>query len=609
MSINIKRNTKRLLGAVVLTGLLTCCPLSAQEAEVTYSVDTSQLSNNRLVVTATIPPSAFPDQERILALPVWTPGSYKVRDYSRFLNNLELLNANGSIEKISKNRWRVNGVPAEVPVNVRYTVYGHELSVRTNYFTPEFALVIGAATFVAPAPLTSENGRRVGFEVEIPGWTGQVATGLEQSSPGEYKARDYDSLVDSPLLLGELKVEELKTSPRPSRIVTAGTHNFWGESSYLEDIRKIVETTEAFWRSAPYEEYTFMNLVTGTRGGLEHINSTVVMSGPFTALDRTTYLDWLGTMAHEHFHAWNVKALRPKALSEFDYEKENYTSALWIAEGFTSYYDSLLVRRAGVSTQQEYLEHLANELYTLQTTPGRKAITLADASWDAWIRLYQESDDLHNSNVSYYGKGAVVAWLLDTKIRQSTGGKRSLDDVMRLAYQRFAQTGYEPKQIEALASEVGGKDLSPFFRQAVYGTEELPIAEALTYWGLKWDDREKPAKPYLGAEVSERDGRAVITRVNADSPAYKAGLSPGDEVLALDGNRLPKDQPLEILEHLPLDGKPHKLLISRLGRISERTVVLAKNPTLKRKLVFVKGDDVLKDRQLSWLGPEKGTAP
>ncbi len=609
MSMYFKRITKRFLRAAVLASLLTCGPVWAQEPEVTYSVDTSQLQNNRLVVTATIPASAFPGDERVIALPVWTPGSYKVRDYSRFLGEVQLLNGGGSIEKISKNRWRVSGLSQDAAVSVRYSVYGHELSVRTNYFDPEFALVIGAATFVAPAPLTSANGRRADFKVQFPDWKGDIATGLDQPSPGEFQASDYDRLVDSPLLLGDLKIEDLQTSPRPSRIVTAGPHTFWSDSTYLQDVRKIVQTIEDFWQSVPYEEYTFMNLITGTRGGLEHINSTVVMGGPYTALDRKTYLDWLGTMSHEHFHVWNVKSLRPTSLSEFDYERENYTSALWIAEGFTSYYDSLLIRRAGVCTDGEYLEHLANELYSLQTTPGRKAITMADASWDAWIRLYQESDDLHNSNVSYYGKGAVVAWLLDTKIRQSTGGKRSLDDVMRLAYKRFTQTGYEPKQMEALASEVAGVDLTSFFRRAVYSTEELPIDEALAYWGLKWDDSEKKSKPYLGATVSERNGRAVITRVDADSPAYKAGLAAGDEVLGIDGNRLPPGEPLGILQHFKLDGRSHKLLISRLSRISEKIIVLATEPTPKRKLVFTEANESLKARRLSWLGPEKGTAP
>lgn len=607
MSINFKRMSKRVLSTAALVALLSCSPVAADEAAVKYSVNTSDLNNNRLVVTATIPASVFPDRERVIALPVWTPGSYKVRDYSRFLGNVELLNKNGTIEKTSKNRWRISGLEESEAVQVRYQVYGHEISVRTNYFTPEFSLIVGAATFVAPAPLTSANGRRATYEVEFPGWTGQAESGLASTS-GRFQAGDYDDLVDSPILLGDLKVEDLKTDPHPSRIVTAGPREYWVGSPYVEDIHKLVKANEAFWKTVPYKDYTFMNLITGSRGGLEHRNSTVVMSGPFTASERSTYLAWLETVAHEHFHTWNVKTLLPKALSEFDYETENYTSSLWIAEGFTAYYDALLVRRAGICSREEYLDRLAGELHTLATTPGRKAISLADASWDAWIRLYQDSDDLHNSNISYYGKGGVVAWLLDTQIRRSTDGKRSLDDVMRLAYQRFGQSGYEPKEFEKLASEVSGTDLTPFFQNAVYSTEELPIDEALAYWGLKWESSGKSPKLYLGVSLSNRDGRSVISKVFADSPAYRAGLAPGDELLSVDGNRLPADGSLDFLDYLPQDGKPHVVLVSRLGKVIERSVQLVKNPNPKRSLVFTKGDSSLDARRLNWLGPEKGNA-
>lgn len=574
----------------------------AEEAAVDYLIDTSQLQNHRLIVTATVPPEAFPTDRREVGLPVWTPGSYKVRDYSRFLSTVTALNPGASVTKTAKNRWLVEGVPTNEPVRLSYEVYGHELTVRTNYFTPELSLVVGAATFVAPAPLQSQEMVALPYSVEFQ-TTQPVYSGLRKLSEQKFKASDYVELVDSPFLLGDVTSHPFEVAGVPHFLVQAGDDRYWEVEKSLKDVSALIQETQKMWGDVPYQRYLILNLITDTRGGLEHRNSTVVMAERFATRDKEKYLGWLSLISHEFFHTWNVKRLRPVSLRPFDFERETYTRSLWIAEGITSYYDDLLVRRAGLSTKDEYLKALSKQLNRLQQTPGRKHITLTDASFDAWIRLYQPTDDLHNSNISYYNKGAVVAWLLDTEIRKRTRGRKSLDDVMRKAYQTFQDEGFEEREFRRLVSSVAGSDFSQFFEKTLDSTEELDFTGALEYWNLSWEPKDDSDGPYLGVDLADGP-RAVVEKVFEDSPAAKAGLAPGDELLSIDQIRLPATSPLSVLEHYEKD-KEHTVLISRLGRLQEKTVVLDSEPYPTRELDFKEAGKAAEAKWKSWLGPDK----
>jgi predicted metalloprotease with PDZ domain len=375
-------------------------------------------------------------------------------------------------------------------------------------------------------------------------------------------------------------------------------------SESLRDAAKVVESVQKFWGVIPYDSYHILNLITDTRGGLEHLDSTVLMTSRFATLDRDKYVEWLALVCHEVFHAWNVKRLRPAALGPFDYEKEVFTSSLWVSEGITSYYDDLLVRRAGLSTRAEYLKALSGQLNTLMGTPGRKSLPLTEASLDAWIRLYQPTSNSVNDDVSYYNKGAVVAWLLDTEIRKATNGARTLDDVMRRAFVQFAERGFQEQEFRDLAAEVSGVDLQAFFVKALDTTEELPIADALEYWGLEWEpeDAKVAAEPYLGIHTTTGDSRSVES-VLAGSPAALAGVSPGDELLAIDGVRVPAAGPGAISKFLKV-GSPYPLLLSRLGRVREVTIVGTAQPAPKRGLKVRSGKGARMARIEAWLGPD-----
>ena len=590
---------------VLVTAHLMAVPCLAQpDSPVVYTVSAPDLINHKLRVVAEFPANSFATPQRTLALPVWTPGSYKIRDYSKSITDVELLDPGAAhLEKSAKNHWTVVGdYPSGQPVRIAYTVYGHELSVRTNFFSPDLSLLVGAATFMAPAPLTSEALQDRDYQVRMR-VDGQVSTGLAPITGDAYLANGYDELVDSPIVFGDLAIEPFESGGKAHALVLGGDRRYWNNATSLKDLKMIVATVQNFWGVVPYDDYHFFNLITEGRGGLEHKTSNVIMSSRFATSEREKYLEWLAVVAHEFFHAWNVKRLRPVALGPFDYEREVTTPSLWVAEGITSYYDDLLVRRAGLSTHAEYLKALSGQLNTLFNTPGRKSLPLTEASFDAWIRGYQPTDNSINDDISYYNKGSVVAWLLDTEIRKASGGKRTLDDVMRQAYRALPQ-GYTEPQFRAVVEQASGVELDAFFTRALDTTEELDIQPALDYWGLEWkpEDKKVAAEPYLGLKTTAADPR-MVENVAAGSPAARGGVSPGDELLAIDGVRVPTTGPASILKYLKVGGS-YPVLVARGGRVVERTVTLSDQPAPKRSLKVKTGEGVQSKRIEAWLGKD-----
>jgi predicted metalloprotease with PDZ domain len=306
---------------------------------------------------------------------------------------------------------------------VQYRVYGREMSVRTNWVESSFAMLNGAPTFITlvePSPVARPHELVVDLP---PDWRG-VATALDPLPGVErgFVAADFDTLVDSPILAGSPAVHAFDVDGIPHALVNIGDDRLWDGARAAADVEKIVRATRDLWGRLPYPRYLFLNVIAEAGGGLEHRDSTLIMSSRWTMRTPRRYQGWLGLVAHEFFHAWNVKRLRPAALGPFDYEREVYTTDLWIAEGLTSYYDDLLVLRAGLSTRDEYLAALSNQIQALQTTPGRLVQPVAGASYDAWIRHYRPDENSPNVAVSYYTKGAVVGFLLDMRVREATRG-------------------------------------------------------------------------------------------------------------------------------------------------------------------------------------------
>jgi predicted metalloprotease with PDZ domain len=524
-----------------------------------------------------------------LSMAVWTPGSYLVREFSRHIEAVTAQSPSGialRVEKTTKNRWRV-ATGGALTVIVSYRVYGREMSVRTNWIESDFAFVNGAPTF-----LTLAGGPRRPHEVSIvpaSGWTRSI-TALEPAvrpkpdttAPHTYCAPDYDTLVDSPILIGNPELYEFSVDGVPHVLANAGDPTFFDSSSAVKDLEAIVRAHKEFWGLFPYQRYVFINLLTEAGGGLEHARSSVLMTSRWATRTRKSYLRWLELASHELFHAWNVKRLRPIELGPFDYEREVFTPSLWVVEGITDYYGDVLVLRAGRSSAQEFLDSLSDKIEELQTTPGRAVRSVTQASMDAWIKLYRPDENTPNTAISYYTKGAVVAFLLDAKIRRATGGRRSLDEVMREAYARYAAMhGFTPDEFRTLTEHVAGIDLGAFWRTAIEGTDELDYSEALEVFRLQFrpangSPNGKP-KAWIGATTKIDAGRLIVAQVTRDTPAFSAGLNVDDEFVAIDEVRVRADRLDERLEQYA-PGDRISLLVARRDRLLSLDVVLGAEP-------------------------------
>ena len=547
---------------------------------VRYTVSFPNPQNHYLAVEAAIPVGGAAEVE--VFLPVWTPGSYLVREYARHIEAVSVTDAAGNrlcFAKSRKNRWRVETGGAD-EIRFTYQIYCREMSVRTNWVEDEFALINGAPTFVG---VVGALDREYWVCFDLPPRWVNLATGLPpRPQHGWYGAESYDELIDSPVLCGNPAIYSFEVDGVPHVLANEGEAGVWDGPRSAADTETLVRQHRAMWGAfpaqPPFRKYVFLNLLTESGGGLEHHNSVTLMTSRWATRTPTAYLRWLNLVSHEYFHVWNVKRLRPAELGPFDYENENYTRSLWVAEGITEYYAPLTVRRAGLSTVEEYLGALSDMIRHLQTTPGRRMQSLEQASWDAWIKLYRPDENTINTSISYYVKGAVVAWLLDAKIRRATNGAKSLDDLMRAAFERFSgERGFTPEEFKSLAADIAGLSLDEFFRATVESTEELDYSEALDWLGLQFKLQTPAGAPVIGAETRIDGGRLIVTKVPRETPAWQAGLTAEDEIIAIDDLRVKADGMNARLENYRA-GDRISVLIARRDQLKRVEVTLGSGP-------------------------------
>jgi predicted metalloprotease with PDZ domain len=574
---------------------------------VVYRIDLTERRAHLFHIEASFPV----DQERLpgpieLKLPVWTPGSYLVREYERHLQDLECFNESGRplpVRKVDKATWRVEAAEAQV-VRAVYRVYGYDLTVRSSHLDDSHALLNGASLF-----LYAESLRQRPCHVEMnapPGWRTTVA--LDQA-PGEqnvFLAADYDELVDSPFEVGTHELIEFSAAGRPHRFAIQGEVAI-DRKQLIGDVTKIIETAAMLFDGVPYPDYTFILLtVPNGYGGLEHRRSTALVASPFTFRPRAKYEDFLELVSHEFFHLWNVKRIHPEVLGPFDYQKEAYTRCLWVMEGVTSYYDRLLLVRAGLQSAERYLHKMAEEIAKIEAIPGRLHQSLEEASFDAWIKHYRPDENTVNSTISYYLKGGVVALLLDLEIRALSSGSRSLDDVMRHLWSKFGRQGrgFPEDAVEALMEEATGVSLSAFFARHVRGREELDVDRILQTVGLEVQrSRSDEGKSgWLGAHLKESGDAVEVGSVLSGSPAEQGGLYAGDEILALGGFRVGLSSLKERLQECA-PNEEVTLTLFRRDQLRTIKVCLGAAPTDKVEVVAVKSpSEAQKAAFAAWLG-------
>ena len=545
-------------------------------APVHYRVEMPDLHTHLYQVTLTVPE---PDALQRLTLPAWIPGSYLIREFAKNLQGLQARQGRRALEVLQtgKSSWEV-ACKAGQPLQLAYTVYANDASVRTAWLEPSRGFFNGTSLCLrAEGHTQGPHALEIRAPKARPAWsvaTGLTALQVNAQGFGTYQAADYDELADCPFELGAFWSGTFKACGVPHRFVVAGATPAFDGARLLADTKKICETSIRFWhggRKPPHKSYVFMlNAVDDSYGGLEHRNSTALICGrrdlPRLGEAKTSdgYTTLLGLISHEYFHTWNVKRLRPAEFARYDYAQENYTRLLWFFEGFTSYYDDLLLRRAGLIDDALYLKLLNKTLNQVLQTPGRAVQSVAQASFDAWVKYYRQDENTPNATVSYYTKGALVALCLDLTLRQE--GHTSLDAVMRALWSRCQAGPMREEDLAAVLSELGGRDFSRELADWVHGTADLPLKALLERHGVGvHEDAAQPAQR-LGLRVAETAGIQVKVVLRGGA-AERAGFAAGDEWLAVAAEGDPGDGwRLHKLEDLALYAGPQRKLTALVAR-------------------------------------------
>lgn len=515
-----------------------------------------------------------------LKMPVWTPGSYLVREFAK---GVESFSANGKVEKISKNTWRVT--PSEVPLKVKYKVYGFELSVRTTFIDADIALLSNAATFCRV-----DSKEPVAYEISISPYSGwkQINSSLKTigNDPWKRKAIDFDELIDSPILIGNQKIHTFDVKGVPHTVAMAGTVEY-DANRLIGDMQKVCMQASNIVGEHPCSDYTFLIVnATGGSGGLEHANSCVLHMARTSYTNESQYKNFLGLVAHEYFHLWNVKRIRPIELGPFDYDNENYTKQLWISEGFTSYYDDMICQRAGVITADRFLEITSSNINAIENLPGDRIQPVCEASFDAWIKYYRPNENSNNSTTNYYTKGSLIGLLMDIEIISASNGAKCLDDLMQSLYQKYykdKKRGFTETEFQKECELLAGKDLTSFFKKYVYGTEPLNYNAHFEQVGIKFTNLNAGrADLGLGATLGNSGGKTVVTSVVRNTPAWKYGLNVNDEIVAVDGYRIGGD--ISQFVAGKDEGDSLQLLIARDGIMRDLRITLEPYTTVTARV-------------------------
>ena len=572
---------KRLILATVLAAACAVSGASQLRAQaldpIRYTLRFSAPHTHYVDVEAAIPSAGRAEVEVYMA--TWTPGSYLIREYER---HVEAVSASAgtralAVAKSTKNRWKITTGGA-ANVTLRYKVYSREMTVRNNWVEAGFAMLNGAPTFIT---LVERAARPHEVRVELPAAWKRVETALEPvaGSPNTFRAPDFDTIVDSPIIIGNPLTRDFTVEGKRHVVLFEGDTALIDADKAAADVQKIVVAARNVMGPFQYPHYYFLTMVTESGGGLEHKNSFLGMGNRFLTRTDRNYKGWLGLIAHEYFHNWNVKRLRPVELGPFDYENENYVKTLWVAEGFTDYYADILPKRAGLESKEEFLDGISNQIEQVQTVPGRLVTPVNMASYDTWIKQYRPDENTANMSVNYYPKGAVIAFLLDAKIRKATSGARSLDTGMQWAMQRYSgEKGYTPDQFYAVMSEAAGTDLKGWFAKTAESTDELDYTEALDYYGLRFRPVDtRNARAYIGGGTRNDAGRLVITSVRRGTPGLDAGLNVDDEIIAIDDVRVRADGLAARLEHYR-PGDKIAVLVARRDRLMKIDVTLGPEP-------------------------------
>jgi len=526
-----------------------------------------------------------------LKMATWTPGSYLIREYAKNVETVDAKDHKGNllpIKKVTKNTWELaSGKVSNLTIS--YRVYANELAVRNCYLDEEQGYLNPASVFLF---VKGAENQKASLKVELPPDWKQVITALKPkgTSGTEFEIQNLDEFIDSPILCGNPVVVPFEAGGVKHRVAFQGPANFSAEK-IKTDFAKIVEAEKAVFQHHPCKEYTFLvHHVAQGGGGLEHSHSSSLQTSPATYDSEINYQNFLGLVAHEYFHLWNVKRLRPHALGPFDYDQENYTTMLWFSEGFTSYYDDFILFRAGITKKERFLDVVASNISRVESVPGMYNQSLSEASLDAWIKYYRPGENSQNSQSDYYTKGAAIGTLLDLLIIKETKGVQNLDNLMKEMYDEFylgKNTAFSEKDFEAQVSKrIGTLKAKEFITKYIDGIKKPDWTGIFGEFGIKISDRNDQNKPLsLGLRL-QGAGKVVVQGINKLGPAFQSGISIGDEIISIGDRRVESADLSPVFASLKAGDKV-QVLYSRAGQLKTAEVVLVREPGKNFKLEWM----------------------
>ena len=595
--------TKRLVGAVMFLALMALSVHPAATAARAAKPSAAPLKYelafehpNTHLLDVTIHASDLKGATVEFAIPDWAPGSYYIENYSANVQRFRATSADGkalSWRKTDSQTWQID-LAGATAVTISYQVFANTLQNNIAQYNERHAFIGGPSVWMY---LVDGKDRPIELSVAAPsGW--KIATGMEHTSDHTFAAADYNWFADAPFEISDFAEKDFEVMGTTYHVIVHDVENKKDFTKFANDLQKTVATIVPLFQSvtgtpqaAPFKDYYFIfHVWPKTGGGLEHLNSTQInfttdwdSTEPLPGTTLNQYDLKLFVAAHEFFHAWNVKRLRPLPLGPFDYTQMVHTPSLWISEGLTSYYGSLSVERAGLVPPLQYLDGIARLITNFEAKPGRKERSIEDTSWDTWFSnpmSISQANNLANTYYSYYDGGQIMGHILDFAIRDNTNNQKSLDDWMRLLYSRYAlpKPGFKPEDAIHAASEVAGKDVSDVFRRYISGMEPIPYEQYFALAGIEVTKKVDPDKAWVGIEVKKSDdGHAQIRNVIPGSPAENAGLSNDDVIYAIDFRALEADGVnAQLSSRKP--GDTLRITVLRLGEFREFLVTPTTNP-------------------------------
>ncbi|MES2616681.1 MAG: peptidase M61 [Bacteroidota bacterium] len=576
--------------------ILPLMSVNAQQVDYLVDIQNPRSHYARVSVTITKPNATSLE----VKMPVWTPGSYMVREFERNVDRVTATNEKGDLTVVKKDKstWTIANLKGSNIVTVHYDIYCFEAGVRTSFINNDHAFILPTSCLMYVEKMQQVKGT---VKFSYPEAWHTLSTTLPKVADKTFSFNNYDELADSPIEIGTHKELSFTVKGVPHRVAVVGINNC-PEEKFTKDLQKICETMYAIVGQHPCKEYLFIiHHVDEGGGGLEHANSCVVQMPRLNYTKPDRYTAFLGLCAHEYFHLWNVKRIRPSALGPFDYSKENYTNLLWVAEGITSYYDELALYRAGFWTREQYLDALTGGFTATENRIGSHVQCLHEASFDAWIKEYRPSENSINSNISYYTKGAVVAALLDIEIVKATNGAKHLDDLMAYLYTEYYEKqkrGFTDQEFYAAINTVAGKtiDMVEWTTKPNDKNTFEKWNEVLKGIGCSLENKPNEAILYTGINTELKGEKLVVKSTDAASPAVLAGLEAGDELIAIDYYRLKNN--MEDLLKLSVNANSVSITYSRGGIMRSTSLTMTKSPKVNYKWIILEKDNLLLNKWL-----------